>query len=38
MAKESVNILKDKIDIVDLLAQLNAALCPKNGWLSTNTG
>ena len=25
MAKESVNILKDKIDIVDLLAQLNAA-------------
>ena len=34
MAKESVNILKDKIDIVDLLAQLN----PKNGWLSTNTG
>ena len=26
MAKESVNILKDKIDIVDLLAQLNAAL------------
>lgn len=37
MAKESVNILKDKIDIVDLLAQLNAA-CPKNGWLSTNTG
>ena len=26
MAKETVNILKDKIDIVELLAQLNAAL------------
>ena len=26
MAKESVNILKDKIDIVDLLAQLNMYL------------
>ena len=37
MAKESVNILKDKIDIVDLLAQLNAALS-EDGWLSTNTG
>ena len=31
MAKESVNILKDKIDIVDLLAQLNAALSEE--WL-----
>lgn len=32
MAKESVNILKDKIDIVDLLAQLNAALSEE--WLA----
>ena len=32
MAKESVNILKDKIDIVDLLAQLNAA--PSDEWLA----
>ena len=32
MAKESVNILKDKNDIVDLLAQLNAALSEE--WLA----
>lgn len=32
MAKETVNILKDKIDIVDLLAQLNAALSEE--WLA----
>ena len=37
MAKETVNILKDKIDIVELLAQLNATynansknMLPKN--------
>ena len=32
MAKETVNILKDKIDIVELLAQLNAALSEE--WLA----
>ena len=30
MAKETVNILKDKIDIVELLAQLNGLSC--NSW------
>ena len=37
MAKETVNILKDKIDIVELLAQLNAALS-EEWWLSISIG
>ena len=38
MAKESVNILKDKIDIVDLLAQLNAALSVRMVGFRTSIG
>ena len=37
MAKESVAILKGRIDVSEVLDELNAA-CRKNGWRFINIG